>query len=215
MTLEEILAQIESDDLKEAIVGKIEEEKMRGKEASKKKDRDNLKLKADLKSLGWDKDKFETIDEFRESLEAKDKANNTNKLTIAQLNDKLDALESTLATERAEAELVKTRAKETKITSELTKHMGDSFFGASYLIKSLISDGRVDIDEVSDRIYFKDGDEVIDFEKGLAKLKEDNKDMLKVSQQSGTGDVGGSGVDNITENLLDKPTDDILNELGL
>jgi len=213
MTLEEILAQIESDELKEAIVGKINEETEKGKSLYSKKDREVLKFKTALKELGYDHEKYADVSEFIDTKKEVESKVNDSKLTIATLNDKLNDLTSKLEQERAEADRAKRVSKENKITAELTNKIGGEFFGASYLIKTLISDGKVDIDE-NNQLFFREGEDVIPFEKGLDQLKQENKDMLRVTQQGGTGDVGGQGIGEKAD-LLDKPTDEILNELGL
>jgi len=215
MTLEEILSKLESEDLKESIVSLINDEKERGITATRKKDKENLKLKTDLKDLGWDKDEYPTFDEFKESRSDIKKTATDSKLTIATLNDKLNSLTDELVNERVEAKRIKRVSKENKLSAELTSKISGSFFGAEYLIKTLISDGKVDLDETTGAVFFKNGDEVIPFDKGLETLKNDNKDMLKVSQQGGTGDKGGNGVPQVDDDLMSKPTNDILDSLGL
>lgn len=218
MTLEEILAKIESDELKEAIVDKLEQEKEKGKKSYKEKDVELLKYKdkykRTLSELGYDPDKFSDIDTFIDSKKIIEKNVSESKLTIATLKSELDDFKAKLEQERMEAERVRTVSKQNKLTAELTNTIGSEFIGSKHLIKNLISDGRVDIDETTNKIFFKNGDDVITFEKGLEDLRIENKEMLKVSQRGGTGDTGGVGV-KINDDLLSKPADDILNELGL
>jgi len=214
MNLEEILAKIESDELKEAIVSKINEEKEKGISSYSKKDREVLKYKNALKDLGYDHEKYNDVQEFIESKKSVEQTATDSKLTIATLNDKLNELTATLESEKAQAEAIKRSAKENKLTAELTKTIGGEFYGADYLIKSLITDGKVDLDEATNQVFFKNGDDLIPFEKGVEKLKEENRDMLKVTQAGGTGDKGGNGNIQPPEELLSRPTDEVLDALG-
>ena len=216
MTLEEILAKIESDELKEAIVTKINEEKDKGIQSYTKKDKEVLKYKNALKDLGYDHEKYSDVTEFIESKKTVEQNVNESKLTIATLNDKLNDLTNKLDQERQQAEAIRRTAKENKLSAELTKTIGAEFYGADYLIKSLINEGKVDLDDATNQVFFKNGDDLVPFEKGIEQLKEQNRDMLKVTQSGGTGDKGGTGIPTtVDEDLLSKPANEVLDALGL
>ena len=64
MNLEELLGKIESDELKEAIVSIVNEEKQKGISKYSKKDKEVLKYKSALKEVGYDTEKYSDIDAF-------------------------------------------------------------------------------------------------------------------------------------------------------
>jgi len=193
MDLQEVLSSIENEETKEAIISLVEAEKEKGISSYRKKDSEVLKLKNTLKELGYDHEKYSNVDEFIEDTKkVKDKVSKSS-LTIAQLNDKLNDITSQLDSEREAAANAKRLAKENKLTAELTKNIGKDFIGSEYLIKDLISEGRVDL--VNNEVVFKEGDDIITFDKGLVDLKEKNKGMLRTNIKSGTGDVGGNTIE--------------------
>ena len=193
MDLQEVLSSIENEETKEAIISLVEAEKEKGISSYRKKDSEVLKLKNTLKELGYDHEKYSNVDEFIEDTKkVKDKVSKSS-LTIAQLNDKLNDITSQLDSEREAAANAKRLAKENKLTAELTKNIGKDFIGSEYLIKDLISEGRVDL--VNNEVVFKEGDDIITFDKGLVYLKEKNKGMLRTNIKSGTGDVGGNTIE--------------------
>lgn len=189
MTLEEILAKIEDETVKDAVVSTIKAETELGKSATAKKDKENLKLKAKLKETGWDSEKFDTWEKFIESNKAVVEKGNTAELTISQLSDKVTDLSEKLLKSEKETEKAAKSAKENKLKAKLTDAIGDKFYGAEYLIKDLITTGRVDV--VDGKAVFKDGESAVDFDKGIANLKEENKSMLKSGIKPGSGDAGG------------------------
>lgn len=189
MTLEEILAKIEDETVKEAVASAIHAEKQLGISATSKKDAENLKLKAKLKDTGWDPEKFDTWEKFVASKKALEDKSTTAETTISQLSDKVTDLANQLLESEKKTERAAKSAKENKLKAKLTEAVGDKFYGSTYLIKDLVSSGRVDI--VDGKVVFKDGDTSVDFDKGIANLKEENKSMLKTGLKPGSGDAGG------------------------
>lgn len=192
MTLEEILQTVESEDVKEAIVAKINEEKERGISEYRKKDQEVLKYKGMIKDLGYDSDKYDSIDSFIESKKKVDKVATESNLTIAQLNDKLNTYMSQLEAERESSRQIQKKAKENKLQADLTSKIGSVFYGADFMVKTLISEGIADIQD--DQTIIKDGDRVLSLDEGVNVLKEKYKDSLKVQQVAGSGDNGGQKV---------------------
>lgn len=187
MTLEEILATVESEQTKEAIVNAINAEKEKGISEYRKKDTEVLKYKGLVKELGYDPEKFESVDSF---IESKKKTVSESNLTIAQLNDKLNSYMTELETERETSRQIQKKAKENKLNADLTGKIGNMFYGAEFMIKTLITDGVADIQD--DKTVIKDGDRVLSLDEGINLLKDKYKDSLKTSQVAGSGDSGGS-----------------------
>jgi len=188
MTLEEILAELD-EPKRAAVQTAIQNEKTAGINASNKKDKENLKLKSSLKELGYDSEKFETVDLFIADRKAiADKAA-TGEVTIATLNSDVSGLQTRLDDMVAKEKKATTDARNSSLTAKLTSSIGNTFYGSDYMIKDLIRESKVDL--VGGEVVFKKGDEVIAFDAGVAQLKEANKDSLKVVQKGGSGDKGG------------------------
>jgi hypothetical protein len=84
----------------------------------------------------------------------------------------------------------------TKISKALTDDSGKSIMlGTDLLIENLIHSNKVTLKDDNDTVVFVNGDEELDFSEGLAKLKNDRKDLLVNTQRSGSGsgDSGGKG----------------------
>ncbi len=229
MTIEEIKAMLEAaktndgkieeiDTLLEGVIDVVNSEKTKGQQAYKKKDKEVLKYKSVIKELGFDNDEGD-VSSFVSGI--KDKLTNTdkNKSKYAQMSEKLDDVLGELNKERDASKRLRQSNIKEKITNKLTKSIGDKLYGANYVIESLVTSGKVAMDE-DNNIYFKDGDDVVTFDKGVAKVLEDNKDMQKVSQNKGTGKPGGDttggldldemSVDDILANL-----DDVKKQVGM
>jgi len=177
MTLEQIMAKLEGDDLKEAIVGLINAEKEKGITSYRKKDGELLAVKNALKSKGYDPESGK-LDEWLESkIKSEDKVRESS-ITISQLEDRLTNVTS-------QWENDKKAAKESKIQAELTSKIGNMFYGSNYMIKTWINEGKVDI--VDGNIMY-DGKP---FDSALETIKADHKDSVRVSQAPGSGDTGG------------------------
>jgi len=215
MTLEEILKAVEqldnAEELREAIIETIETERDRGITATRKKDKDVLKLKATLKDLGYDKKEFDGLDSFVESTRKIKEDSTKSKLTINSLSERVEDLINSLKTEREAKTQIEKQAKSKTLEAELTSAIGDKFYGSKYLIKDIIYSGSVDIDN-DGSVFFKQGDNVLSFSKGIETIMDKNKDMLKLSQSGGSGDKGGT-TDSTT--LMEGSADEVLNQLGL
>jgi len=189
MTLEEILSSVENEDVREGIVSLINAEKQRGIESYQKKDSEVLKLKNKIKDIGYDSEKYDNYDSFFDTLKSKDEKVKSSELTIAQLNDKLNNLTTTLEQQKLEAENKAKESKRNKLTAELTKTIGNDFYGSDYMIESLVNNHKVDL--VGNNIVGRNGDEIIPFDKFYDTIKEENKESLKFEQKRGSGSDQG------------------------
>ena len=188
--MEDVLAMINKlgidnkDDLTNTIITLVEEEKNRGIESYRKKDQEVLKYKNTLKELGWDSEKYQDVSEFVTTVKKKDEVVSKKDITISELNTKLIDLESKWTQERESAKQITEKSNRNKMLAELTGAIGDKLRGSKYIIDSYISNGRVAI--VDDKVAFRDGETTIDFNTGIQKVLEENKDLLIVNQKTGS-----------------------------
>lgn len=192
MTLEEILSKVEDETIKNAIVDVVNSEKEKGIQSYRKKDTEVLKYKNALKTMGYDHEKYSDVDEFINTKKLVEEKATKSEMTIQSLNEKLIEIEANLQAERDKVVRKEQEAKTNYLTSELTKTIGDKFYGSQYMIKTLITDGVVDVQ--NNKVVFKDGDNILGFDEGVKKLEETNKDILKVNQKTGSGDNGGNPI---------------------
>lgn len=75
-------------------------------------------------------------------------------------------------------EQAQTKLRNVRITEALDQVMGDSFHGKDFVIKNLIASGEVRVDS-DGGIVFVDGDDEMDLQKGVEKLKKTRPDMVK------------------------------------
>jgi predicted RNase H-like nuclease (RuvC/YqgF family) len=206
--LKELLATVESDELKQSVLkvysDDVDSEKQTGITKYNKKDSELLKLKQAVRDTGFDSEKHSTLKDYVESLKGVVDDKNNSDLKVNALETKLTDLTTQLETER-------TTAKTNSIKAKLSQAIGSKFKGSELLINSLISDGKVDIQDGN--YYFKDGDSTKTFEDGVAGLEETYKDLLIVEQHSGGGDNGGSS--NKLKSFNEMSADDALSQLGL
>ena len=197
-----------SKAINEAFEKEVGKEKEKGISSYQKKDKEVVKLKGMLKELGYDKDTYDSIDEFKSSIQkAKDKADNSD-MTISSLNSKIETL--TEQFNKAEEQKTKLAEKNKKSTiyNKLNKSIGDQLYGSEYVIESLINNKKVDMN--GENVVFRNGDDVVDFDTGVKKLLDENKDILKVNQKSGNNSKNQKSVINDLSDFDDMSVDDAL-----
>ena len=192
MTIDELKKMLEADGadknaIMESVIELVNAEKTKGIESYRKKDQESLKLKNAFKDLGYNSDEDGDLENFVNKSKSKKTEVESSKLTIAQLSEKLTDLESKISQEKLRADTMRQRADKEKINSKLTATIGEKIFGSKYIIESLINNSKVKI--IDDNVVFSEGDEIISFDTGIAKVLEENKDMLKIAQKSGGGSV--------------------------
>jgi hypothetical protein len=205
MEIDELLVMInesleaeKAESLKEGVISLLNAEKERGIQTYTKKDKEAMKLKEVLRSLGYDKDQYDTYDDFvSKKREGESKKYETD-LTLSSLNEKINALNSQLNAERAEKEAISRKIKTEKARSILSSELSDKVYGAKYLIESLISNNDFDID--GDNVYTKIGDEKKHITKLIEEVLDQNKDILKINQRPGA-EAKPSG-DNVSQHAL-------------
>ena len=198
LTSEEFKAAIASlengQDLLEYHHSAVEHEKQYGKTEYSRKDKEAQSLrkyKKLFKELGWDgeSDPEEFATKTQEVLTGRQEQGNTD---LANLNKQLTKLQkdfektqTELETERTQrAELQKVNRLKT-IESTLTPKLSEEFYDANYLIKALIADQAVDLNEEG-QVVFKKGEDVLDMDSGLKWLSETHADARKNKQNPGS-----------------------------
>lgn len=204
MELKDIIQAVEKIEngktIAESIVNLVETEKTKGIEEHRKVNREaqNLrKFKQSFEALGYDEGI--DLDSFTSDLVKKvNKPVNedvNSKLTLKTLNEQIQKLTGDLEKER---NISKTKTITAKLTSSLT----DKVYGADLLVKSLIADGQVDLQ--NDEVVFKHGENVIGFEDGIKNLLDQRKDIVKNVQ------VAGSRTNPTTSNDMPKNINDLI-----
>jgi hypothetical protein len=204
MELGELTAKLETlaggKELAETVVNLVETEKQRGIQETGKRNKENQHLrrfKQSFEALGYDESV--DLDGFTASLVKKvnykpsDDDVSQSKLTLKTLNDQIQKLTNDLQNER---NVSKTKTISAKLISSLT----DKVYGADLLVKSLISDGQVDLQ--NDEVVFKHGENYVGFDEGIKNILEQRKDIVKNSQVPGSR-TNGSGVSDIPRNIND------------
>lgn len=198
MTIEELKKMLESaeglaekESIIEGILELVNAEKEKGVSSYKKKDQETLKLKNAIKELGFNPDEDGDIDNFIQKQKSKKTETESVKLSNAQLAEKLANIEEQMNAERSRAANMQKKAEREKINSKLTSTIGEKIFGSKYVIESLINNGKVKV--IDDDVVFVNGDDVVPFDTGIRNVLEENKDMLKLSQKSGSQSVKTDG----------------------
>jgi hypothetical protein len=171
-------------------------EKNKGIEISRSKNHEAQNLRAykkALEKLGFDPVEG-VLDEFTDGIIAKmenDGVQETGKLsdlqkTIAKLQKDFEKTQKELGTEREQKTALQQQNKIKTIESKLLPKLQDEFYGANFIVKALLADGSVDLDEAGE-VVFKKGDQVLSLADGLKGISESNADARKNKQNGGAG----------------------------
>jgi hypothetical protein len=190
MTLEEILSTVESDELKTSIKKIVDQERSKGISSYNKKDQEVLKYKNALKDLGYSSDEYDNISSFIDKKKSEKEKIAESSITISSLNDKINSLTSAIDEERKKVAEKDRLAKVSEMKARLTNSdIGKKFYGSSFMIESLINNGKVDL--VDNDVVYKNGEETLNLKDAFKILSEEYKSDLKVDQTGGTGALGG------------------------
>ena len=191
MELKEIKERLETMDngseVMEAVVTLINAEKDKGIETHRKVNNEakNLRrFKQSMEAVGYDAES--DLDEFTAGLISKvnkKPSEEPGKLTLDSLNSKIKGLENDLATEKEEKYQFQTIAKNKTISGKLQGSLSDKVYGSDLLVKSLITDGKVDL--IDDKVVFISDEGPVEYQAGLANLLETRKDIVKNNQIPG------------------------------
>jgi len=193
MTLEQLLALLDAGtitkeqfaDAKAVILASIDAEKTKGIDSYRKKDNEALKLKNALKTLGYNKDEVDGVDEFINSIKSKVVSTDGKDVALAELKSQIDTLMTNMANKDKETLEAKTKAERATITNELTKAIGTKFNASNLIIDSLVNSNKLKV--VDDKVVFVGAnDSVVTFDDGIKGLYESHKDLVKSEQRQGS-----------------------------
>ena len=186
-SVEEFETAINAEDVnKEELVQDLKDTLDDQKSKYTNKDKEVLKYKSAMKTLGYSSEEFESLDKFTEHMNSiKEKATTASSTGNAneELTNKLNLLETKLNAYEQKDKENKAKLDRTKIEGKLGGELNDKLQGAKYVIKDLINEKRVAV--VDDEVVFKNGEDVVLFADGIKSVLEDNKELLKNPQNPG------------------------------
>jgi len=174
----------------------VEAETEKGKEFTRKKDKENLALKELIKESGFDADKDGTLADYLKSIKAtrqeKDTLLDANKTDLQKLQDRLATME-TAATEKEAAERrTMAEANENKATATLTDKLTGKLHSSKAIIYQAVKEGRAKVVN-GNVVGIVDGLEV-GIDKLVENIMENNKESVIITQNRGSGGNGGAPV---------------------
>jgi len=175
---------------------KVDAETEVGKGFYREKDSEAKKLREGLKKLGYDSEKYGSVDEY---LSAREKENSQKDITLESLKDAVESLKTDLTSERdLRTSEHNSRVKATA-QAKLTESLATKIYGAKGTIAGILATSELAMD--GDDITIG-GSSVEDFVSGYIK---DNPDDVRTNQDGGGGNPPPSGgeVDFNNMNTLD------------
>ena len=199
-SLEELKAAVEKhekkDDIVDYVVSAVEAEKQRGITEKRRANKEAEGLRAYKKAfegLGFDASSAEsTLESFVEELQttrtkAEQNGGKSEEVLkqLKKLQKDFDKTKEELAAEKKASTELKTKADRKTIKAKLSDALRDRVYGHDLLADSLISNGKVALEAETDSVVFIDGDDTVEFDKGIQALLEQRTDILKNTQKSG------------------------------
>ncbi|RPH42667.1 MAG: hypothetical protein EHM87_16140 [Burkholderiales bacterium] len=183
-------------ELIEYHLGAVEREKNIGARIQREKNHENQRLRAFKKAIertgfqGTDAEIDAYVDELMAKVDENSSKGNTQitelQKTIAKLQRDFEATRVELGTEREQKSALEKQARIKTIESKLLPKLQDEFYGANFIVKALLADGIVDLDD-SGEVTFKQGENVLSFNDGIKLIGEQNSDARKNKQNGGAG----------------------------
>ena len=198
MLLDDVLKKLNEEE-KSVITEAIESEKSRGIDESRKKGQSVQKymteanrLKDILRNAGIDPDEDieQQLVSLKESIKEKPKSDLERQ--VLTLSKQVKMLTDGMAEKTKEAEGEKNKYRNTKLTQVLGTSLGEKIHASDFVIKGLIRDGKVKLDENENPVWV-DGETETEFGKGVELFLKQNNTIVKTQQTPGTGSSPGSG----------------------
>lgn len=206
-----------ADVIKEVFTSAIEAEKTKGIESRREANNEAKGLRSRLQGLEgviidsgltipevekdgkkvYDYDSFGlSLKELRESkkkVPEKETELGNMKNKLKEYESQIEGLKGFQSKYEEERQKAKTKALESKLIEGFTNSNGESdIYGRPDVIKNLINEKRVDLDE-DGGVIWKDGENKLDFKTGKEKFLEDRKDLVRMSPKNGSGGSGEGG----------------------
>jgi len=175
-------------------------EKNRGIEESRKGNKENQnlrKFKTALESLGYDgeSDLQEFVDTLTATVEGKTTQGNTElselQKKISKLTRDFESSQGELKTEREQRASLQQQNKIKTIEAKLSPKLNEEFYGGQFMIKALLADGIVDLDD-SGEVLFKQGDKTMKLDDGIRWLSETHADARRNKQAPGANSTANT-----------------------
>jgi hypothetical protein len=156
------------------------------------------KYKEALDRLGYDG--VADVDEFTSTLldtvECKTTQGSTElselQSNLKKLQRSFEQAQGELKVERDQRESLQKQNKIKTIEGKMIPKLNEDLYGAQYVVKSLIADGVLDMDE-NGEIILKNGDQVLTYEDGVKHILNTNTDARRNKQVAGAGTSGTNG----------------------
>jgi len=129
---------------------------------------------------------------LKESIKAKEK-NPQNENEIQNLRNQLKEFSVFKQKYEETTEKVKKKTLESELSKAFNDDSGNSkIFGKEEVVKNLIYEGLVDLDE-SEKLIWKKGENSVSLEEGIKAFLEERKDLVKTNVKTGSGGGGAGG----------------------
>ena len=175
-----LIAEDKQEEVKTFVSGLVESEKTKGIDSYNKKDKEVLKYKTLIKDLGYDNEQFESVDAFKESFKETKNVAEQSSITIEQLNEKFETLNTAYTGEVSKRQSQEKEINDTTIRSALDKEIGTKIYGANAIIENVLLKGSLAI--IDNKIVDREGNDFATFTNSLLDLY---KDDLKSEQKKG------------------------------
>jgi len=166
------------------------------------KDKEVLKYKSTIKSLGYNKDEHGDLDTFANHInELKSKT-----ITQSEASTKLTLAESRIKELELKEQTFKRELESSKLQDALNKELGTKLKGSKYIVNDLINSGKVKL--VDGDVVFMDGDVPTLFANGIEKVLKENEELLLVDIKTGSDGKGKTNTNktNLTLESINKLT---------
>jgi len=199
MDITEVLAKLSSDDERAVITAAIAAEAQKGIEAGRKGRAEVSKwmteanlLRDQLKAAELDPsaDIAEQIAALREKSGTKPKSDLEKQ--VVTLSKQVEQVTKQLKEKEQAANDSAERYKTTRLKQELSKALGEKVHSAEWVIDGLIRGGKVTLND-TDAVAWKDGENEIDFGKGVDQFLKSNPEIVRNAQKPGAGSSGATG----------------------
>ncbi len=184
MTLAELLATLPEanrENVGNFIATSLEAEKQIGISATKSKNKELIAVQEKLSSLGYDKTEFESFDAFKETISKTKQTATDSSLTIAQLNDRINDLDTKYTQSESKRLEAEGKVTDSFLKQKLDKQIGKKLYGGDFLVDNILLNKTLIVD--GDSITTTDGR---DFDTFVTETLEAQKDNLKSDQNPGS-----------------------------
>jgi len=135
---------------------------------------------SDIESFGKSlKDKLEKGKTATDNLSTSDER-------MQSMETKFSSLETKLTESEGKASKFENSLKHSTIKEALLKALSPSMYSADIHANNIISNGLAVLSDDNKTVMFKDGESTIDFEAGIQKYKDANKESIKDTQRGGS-----------------------------